>query len=192
MTTLSQTQMRAMMERFYDKAAAHADMGKDWKRQMIDASMPELPDDPTARQIDAWNEITAMITDESFLAEMQADTATMWNAEFDPEAYAEAAGSILAKARAAIDEAKEPLSPAGTAIAREWLEKSAKAMRRKPDRAFLEWHLGQYRKHHARSARYQELLAVLRGEDPGQTPGNEWHWINEAMMPLLGSPGHSI
>ncbi|WP_379066642.1 MerR family transcriptional regulator [Mesorhizobium sp. UC22_110] len=190
MTTLSQTQMRSMMERFYDKVAVHADMGEDWKRQMIDASMPELPDDPTARQIDAWNEITAMITDESFLVEMQADTATMWNGEFDPESYAEAANSTLARVRAAIDEGKDPLSPTGAAIAREWLEKSAKAMRREPDRAFLDWHLGQYRKHHARSAHYQEMLAILRGEQAGQKPGNEWQWINEAMMPLLVSPSH--
>lgn len=190
MTILSQTQMRTRMEQFYDKMAVHADMGEDWKRQMIDASMPELPDERTSRQIDAWNEITAMITDESFLAEMQADTATMWNGEFDPEAYAEAANSILAKVRAAIDDDKDPLSPVGTAIAREWLQKSAKAMRREPDRAFLDWHLGQYRKHHARSARYQELLAILRGEEPDRKPRNEWHWINAAMMPLLTSPAH--
>ena len=190
MTTLSQTQMRNMMERFYDKAAANADMGEDWKRRMIDASMPELPDDPTALQIDAWNEITAMITDESLLAEMQADTTTMWNGEFDAAAYAEAANSILARVRAAIDAGKDPLSPTGMAIAREWLERSAKAMQREPDRTFLDWHLGQYKKHHARSARYQELLAILRGEQANQKPGNEWQWINEAMMPLLVSPNH--
>ncbi|MCG7505020.1 MerR family transcriptional regulator [Mesorhizobium retamae] len=187
MTILSQTQMQTAMERFYDKVAVRADMGDEWKRQMIDASMPELPDEPAARQIDAWNEIAAMITDESFLAEMQADTATMWNGEFDPGAYAEAAESVLGKVRSAIDEGEDPLSPTGAAIAREWLEKSAKAMRRKPDRTFLDWHLGQYRKHHARSARYQELLAILRGEEPGQKSGNEWQWINEAMTPLLAS-----
>lgn len=187
MTILSQTQMQTAMERFYDKVAVRADMGDEWKRQMIDASMPELPDEPAARQIDAWNEIAAMITDESFLAEMQADTATMWNGEFDPGAYAEAAESILGKVRSAIDKGEDPLSPTGAAIAREWLEKSAKAMRREPDRAFLDWHLGQYRKHHARSARYQELLAILRGEERGPKPGNEWQWINEAMTPLLAS-----
>lgn len=190
MTILSQTQMRTMMEQLYDKVAVHADMGEDWKRQMIDASMPRLPDDPTPSQIDAWNEITVMIADESFLAEMQADTATMWNGEFDPEAYAEAANATLAKVRVAIAAGKEPSSSAGATIAREWLQKSAQAMRREPDRAFLDWHLGQYRKHHARSARYQELLAILRGEQPGQKPGNEWQWINEAMTPLLGSPEH--
>lgn len=190
MTILSQTQMRSMMERFYDKVAVNADMGEDWKRQMIEASLPELPDNPTAGQIDAWNEITAMITDENFLAKMQADTATMWNGEFDPDAYAEAANSILAQVKAAIDEGKDPLSPIGVAIAREWLQKSAKAMRREPDRAFLEWHLDQYGKHHARSARYQELLAILRGEEPGARSGNEWQWINTAMMPLLTPPAH--
>ena len=187
MTTLSQNQMRTMMERFYDKVGTSAEMGEGWKRQMIDAAMPELPDEPTSRQIDAWNEISAMIGDESFVSEIQAETAAMWNGEFDPGAYAEAANAILARVKAAIAAGVAPISPEGETIAREWLDRSAKAMRRQPDRAYLEWHLGQYRKHHARSTRYQELLAILRGEEPGQGPGNEWQWINEAMTPLLAT-----
>jgi hypothetical protein len=41
------------------------------------------------------------------------------------------------------------------------------------------------RKHHARSWHYQELLAILRGDDGKGSPGREWLWFHEAMKPLL-------
>ncbi|MGO4675461.1 MerR family transcriptional regulator [Bosea sp. 2YAB26] len=187
-TTLSNAQFRLLVERFYDEVAGGAQMDDAWKRQMIEASTPELPDDPTPAQIDAWAELTVIITDESYMAEMRANAGAMSTAEFDPAAYAEAANRTLAKVRAAMDDSAKPDSASGAAIAREWLEDSARAMNRAPDRAFLDWHLDQYRKHHARSIRYQQLLAILRGDDAGGPAGSEWHWINEAMRPLLAQP----
>lgn len=187
-TTLSNAQFRLLVERFYDEVAGGAQMADAWKRQMIEASTPELPDDPTPRQIDAWAELTAIITDESYMVEMRANTSAMWTDAFDPTAYAEAANRILAKVRAAMEDGATPDSARGAAIAQEWLEGSASAMKRTPDQAFLEWHLDQYRKHHARSIRYQQLLAILRGDDTGSPTGSEWHWINEAMGPLLAHP----
>ncbi|QCI66272.1 MerR family transcriptional regulator [Phreatobacter stygius] len=183
-TTLSNAQFRTMIERFYDQVAEGARMDDDWKRQMIAAGTPELPDDPTSEQIDAWTELTAIITDQNFIAEMRTEAAGFWNDEFDPAAYAEAANRIMAKVRKAIEDGVQPSSSTGLAIARDWLESSAKAMKRVPDASFLEWHRAQYRKHHSRSTRYQELLAILRG-DARNPSGAEWSWINEAMKPLL-------
>lgn len=188
-TTLSNTRLRQTIENFYDQVAAGARMGDDWKRQMVDAATPELPAEPTPAQIDAWTELAAMLGDPAFIASMRAEAAGMWNGEFDPAAYAQAANATLARVRAAIAARTEPASEAGRAIAQDWLAASAKAMRRAPDAEFLAWQLGQYRKHHARSARYQELMAVLRGEDAGTAAaqGTEWRWIHEAMTPLLGA-----
>lgn len=189
MTTLSNTQFRSMIERFYDRVADGVQMDAGWKQQMIDAGTPELPEEPTREQIDAWNEIMAMITDEAFIAEMRAEVAAMWRADFDPAAYAEASNRIMAKVQAAIALGEGPLSAAGRSIAQDWLESSARAMKREPDRAFMTWHLEQYRKHHSRSARYQALLAILRGDDARKAATDEWFWINEAMRPLLAQGG---
>lgn len=185
MTTLSNTQFRAMIERFYDQVAEGARMDDAWKRQMIEAGVPVLPDDPSPEQIDAWTELAAMIADEAFIAEVKADAARMWTDDFDPAAYAEAANATFASIREAMDKAVSPTSPAGEAIAREWLESSARAMKREPDAAFLKWHDDQYRRHFGRSARYQHLLAVLRGDAADEGAGGEWRWIHEAMAPLM-------
>jgi hypothetical protein len=69
----------------------------------------------------------------------------------------------------------------GRRLAQEWLESSAGAMRREPDSVFLQWHLDQYRKHQARTIRYYELLAILRGESGPLKRGEEYHWIIAAM-----------
>lgn len=185
MTHLSQTQFRAAIEQFYDKVAVGAHIDDAWKQQMVDAATPTLPDEPTAEQIDAWNEIMAMISDESYLAEIKDGARAMWTKGFDPAAYAKAANATFAEAKTAMERSDDPAGEEGLRIARAWLEASALAMRRAPDRAFMQWHLDQYRKHHDRSARYQQLVAILRGDDPADAFANEWMWINSAMGALL-------
>lgn len=185
MTHLSQTQFRAAVERFYDKVAAGAHIDDAWKQQMIDAATPVLPEEPTAEQIDAWNEIMAILADEAYLADIKAGARTMWTKDFDPAAYAKAANATFDDVKAAIARKDDPTSEAGLRIARAWLEASAHTMQREPDRAFIQWHLDQYRQHHDRAGRYQQLLAILRGEDPSNAFGNEWLWIHTAMGALL-------
>ncbi len=181
MTSLSNGDMRALTERFYDEVTGDR-MNPDWKRQAIDAGTPELPDDPTPEQIDAFAELRAMLTDEAVIASAKADAAAMWTPDFDPAAYHAAAERIFAAIRATMAQGHAPDSQAGLALARDWLDASAEAMKREPDEAFRAWHLDQYRRHHARSLHYQELLAILRGTE---APGREWWWINEAMAALV-------
>ena len=185
MTSLTNAQSCAMVERLFDAVTAGMTIDEAWKRQMIEAGTPELPDAPTPEQIDAWNEIAAMLGDAQFIATMRAEMAGMWAADFDAEAYARGADAILARTRAAIASGERPDGDIARSIARDWLDASAKAMRRAPDAAFLAWHLDQYRKHHTRSLRYQKLQAILRGEDPRHVE-DPWLWINEAMETQLG------
>jgi DNA-binding transcriptional MerR regulator len=185
MTTLTQTQVRDAARRLLDTAAGGSALSDEWKERVLAASTPELPAKPTPRQIEAWNEIAAMLTDEAFIAQMGADRNHLSRDEFDPAAYAEASNVTLAKVREAMASGELPTSATGRAIAQEWLDASARAMKREPNRDFLQWHLDQYRKYHARSTRYQELLAILRGEDPATAAGSDWLWINQAMSSLL-------
>jgi DNA-binding transcriptional MerR regulator len=181
MTSLSNADMRSLTEHFYDEVTGDR-MNPDWRQKAIEAGAPELPDDPTPEQIDAFAELRAMLSDQAVIASAKADAAAMWTPEFDPAAYHAAAERIFAQVRKAIAAGEASGSETGRAIARDWLDASAKAMKRQPDEAFRAWHLDQYRRHHDRSLRYQQLLAILRGED---APGREWWWVNEAMTALL-------
>lgn len=182
MTTLSHVEFHARLERFFDQVTEGSAIADDWKRQMIEAATPELPERPKPQQIDAWNEIMAMITSASYIADMREGMAAM--AAFDPAAYAEAAQATHAEVQAAIAAGVEPHSAGGRAIAQRWLESSAKAMKREADAAFQAWHRDVFRRHQAHSARYQELLAILNGSDPAEPAGREWTWIDRAMRAI--------
>lgn len=184
-TKLSQTEFRAAIERFFDDVASGSQIDPEWKKQMIVASTPDLPDDPTPEQVDAWTEIMQIVSDRNYIAEMRKSMSSMWNGEFDATAYAEASKATFNRVREAIDSGAEPRSEIGKAIALDWLESSANAMKKEPDRDFLDWHFDQYRKYHSRSIRYNELVHILRGDRRPDKLGEEWNWIHEAMSNLL-------
>ncbi len=108
MTAYSQTQLRDAVERMYEQVTSGVEMDPAWKRRMIEQTMPELPADPTPEQIDAWNEIMAMITDKAYIAEMRSSFERMWSPEFDPQAYEQASSATMSRVREAIDQGQDP------------------------------------------------------------------------------------
>lgn len=185
-TSLSHAEFRTAVERFYDQAASGLQIDPAWRQQMIDAATPDLPDHPTPAQIDAWTELQAMLADTSYVDAAKAGMAQMWDGAFDAAAYAAASDATFARVHEAIAAGQAPQSETGRVIAQDWLAQSAAAMKRTPDAAFLDWQLSQYRTHHARSARYQDLMAILRGDDAASHTGDAWRWIVEAMGHHLG------
>lgn len=70
-----------------------------------------------------------MITEEQHVAQMRADTASIWTEYFDPSAYAVAAEQTFSEIRVAIAAGIGPDTPQALHIAREWLDRSAKAIK---------------------------------------------------------------
>jgi DNA-binding transcriptional MerR regulator len=99
MTNLSRAERRGVIERFFDRVSDAVRIDPKWMRQMIEASIPELPDDPTPAQCDAWIELSNILGDPDFIANMRSNAAEVWNGEFDHVAYAKASEPIMAQAR---------------------------------------------------------------------------------------------
>ncbi len=181
MTTLSRAERRNVIERFYDQVSHGVRIDQQWMRQMIEASTPELPDDPTPEQCDAWIELSDILGDPSFVANMRANASEVWNEDFDHTNYARSSADMIAQARAAIEQGLAPTSETGGRLAREWLETVARAVKREPDQAFKTWLRQKYAAHDPRAARYWELVAILRGQPTNGSPNREWTWIIDAM-----------
>jgi DNA-binding transcriptional MerR regulator len=182
MTNLSRAERRSVIERFYNQVSEGVRVDPKWMRQMIDASTPELPDDPTPEQCDAWIELSAILNDPAFIANMRSNAEELWDSEtFDHAVYQKASEPIVAKAKEAIALGFEPTSDAGNTLARQWLETSAQLMGRKPDQAYKTWLRSKYAAHDPRATRYWELVAIMKGEPPQGSPNREWTWIVEAM-----------
>lgn len=180
-TMLSSARLREMIEGFVNEVTRGFQVTDAWKAQMVAASMPELPDEPTSRQIDAWLEVLGMFRDKTLIAEMREEMASRWNGEIHLSSYAAVTEEILGSARAAIVRGIAPTSAAASAIANEWLDKLAKLMKRDADEAFVAW----ARRHNAHSLRFRRLLAVLNGNERKASFGSEWLWVNEAVSSLI-------
>ena len=164
MTQLSRAERRNVVERFYEKVADGIDIDQKWIRQMIETSVPELPDEPSPEQCDAWIELSAMLNDPSLVANIRANAEDVWNHHvLDLAAWQQANELVLAKAKEIIARDLAPTSEAGQALARDWLETSARLLKRQPDLEFRNWIRGKYALHDARAARYWELVAIMRG-----------------------------
>lgn len=183
MTQLSRAERRNVVERFFEKVSDGINIDRDWVRQMIETTVPELPDEPTPEQCDAWIELSAILNDPSFVANMRANASDVWDRDvLDPSAWQKASEPMLTRAKQAIADGLEPGSDTGKALAHEWMETSARLLGRQPDLAFRNWLRGKYALHDARAARYWELVAIMRGQPPCGSPNREWTWITEAMQ----------
>jgi DNA-binding transcriptional MerR regulator len=182
MTTLSRAERRSVIERFYEQVSEDTKIDPKWMRRKIEASVPELPDEPTPEQCDAWIELASILKDPGFLANMRSSAKGVWDRDaFDPDAYRRASEQLTLSARQAIAEGREPTSEAGNVLAREWLETSARLMGREPDLDFRKWLRERYTQHDPRASRYWELVAIMRGQSPNSSPNLEWKWIAAAM-----------
>ena len=182
MTKLSRAERRNVVERFYDQVSEDTRIDPDWMRQKIEASVPELPDDPTPEQCDAWIELAAILNDPGFVASMRSNVKDVWDTDaFDAGAYERASEGLTLKARQAISDGHEPTSETGHALALELLETSARLMGREPNREFRTWLHGKYAQHDPRASRYWELVAIMKGQSPQSSPNREWLWIADAM-----------
>ena len=182
MTQLSRAERRNVVERFFEKVSDGINIDRKWIRQMIETSVPELPDDPTPEQCYAWIELSQMLNDPTLVANMRANAEDVWNHHvLDLAAWQQANEAVLARAKEIIAGGLGPNSEAGQALARDWLETSARLLKREPDLEFRNWIRGKYALHDARAARYWDLVAIMRGQSPDASPNREWAWITAAM-----------
>jgi DNA-binding transcriptional MerR regulator len=186
MMQLSRAERRNVVESFFEKVSDCINIDQRWVRQMVEASIPELPDEPTPEQCDAWIELSAILNDPSFVANMRSNASDVWDrSTIDLDACQEASDAIVLRAKQAIEQGLHPTSEQSNELARDWLETSAHLMGRKPDAEFRSWLAAKYARHDARANRYWELVAIMRGQSPDTSPNREWIWITAAMRHYL-------
>lgn len=178
--TLSKPGLREIVASFVAKVTEGFPVNEGWKARMIAAnvSVPDLPDDPTPEQADAWIEMVMMYTDEALIGEMRAEMAAVWHDGIDLSTFTAASRELQIAARKAIRKGIKPTSAAAAAIARRWLQKLAKIMERELDEAFIAW----ARKRQAHNIRLYRLRAVLERAEDAASFSREWLWINEALQ----------
>jgi DNA-binding transcriptional MerR regulator len=180
-TRLSNEERRAVIEGFYDRVSEGIPIDEQWKRQMIEASAPKLPDNPSAEQLDAWIELADLVADPSFIQSLRENAKEVWG-KFDMTMMRRASDDVMIGAKHAVargvaaqgDEAKAIVEQYGAALA------AAKGGTFDDDtrRGMFE----RFVKHDPRAARYWELVALLNGTPSMASNVKEWDWIKNAVL----------
>jgi DNA-binding transcriptional MerR regulator len=180
-TRLSNEERKVVIERFYDRVSEGIPIDEAWKRRMIDATTPKLPDDPTPAQLDAWIELSEIVSDPQFIENLRENAKEVWG-KFDMEALRRAGDEAAAAAKDAIarsippgsEEAKHIVEKYGAALAAAkggaFDEQSRKGMRER------------FARHDPRAARYWELAGILNGKPSMGATVEEWNWIKIAVL----------
>lgn len=185
MTNVSNADRIDVFRRFLDRAVSGATVDKTWKEWMLEMSRPELTDNPTDEQIDAWIELSALLADPSFIDKMRR------NAEdsvirLKGDVLRETWQTVLAKSRDAMSRNVEPGSVEGQALAGDYLEGWARAQgtdlneenTRRMGRKILE--------HKPNMQRYWELIHILKGTHLPEVD-EVFSWIDQAVMIRLAN-----
>ena len=188
LTRLSDDERRRIVADFLDRAFEGLDIEPGFADRMRSAT-PDLPDNPTPEQVDAWIELAELIRDDDFrqtvrrMSEQHAAArgagAGEPTAGLDWEAIAALVADRAERARAA------GIAPGGRDAA-SLLEEIVPAFAGPADdpadpdfRARLADRLAAGTD--ARAERYWQLLAIINDWPPVPTTVPAWHWLIEAL-----------
>lgn len=196
MTNLSQSERSAVVQRFFDKVASGVEVDPKWKQRMVKMSTPDLPDNPTTEQIDAWIELSKLMDDPAFLGRMRENAKDSQGlGSMDAAIFQEVNVAVTARARDAIAQGLEPASDAGRAIADDYLKGWARAHGIEPTDDYFARMRRKHLQHRQTLKRYWDLVSKVGGlNSAARTAGNsepssEWLWIDKATMHRFAATG---
>jgi DNA-binding transcriptional MerR regulator len=139
----------------------------------VRSATPDLPDDPSPEQVDAWIELAELVQDPDFRARIRAMSEQSAGSPPPGEMRATAA-RVAERGAAALRDGVEPGTPEAEAIVAELLPEFGGG-----DREQLADRLETGTD--ARAERYWQLLAIINGWPPVPTTVPAWEWFIAAL-----------
>jgi DNA-binding transcriptional MerR regulator len=176
---ISDEERKRIVEEFLDEVLGGLDVDPGLETRMRGA-LPELPDEPSPEQVEAWVELAELVRDPSFrarirqMAESGAAERGQGNAP-DGEAVRRAAAVVAERGAAALEAGIEPDSQE----AEPFVAEIAGAFGEGASRAELADRFEQGAD--PRAERYWQLLAVINGWPPVPTTMPAWRWTIAAL-----------
>jgi len=156
---------------------------------MQEASVADLPDDPTDEQLEAWLELAELSTDEGFRANLRRQAAG-WSTWSRATAGWQALNSeFVAAADAALRDGITPDHLAARPVAERYVTGAAALLGRPPDAALRRELLARFAEHDPRSERWWCLVAVLQGRPGSASAAASYRWLGTALQAHLDADG---
>jgi len=155
--------------------------------KMMRGAMPELPDEPTEAQLDAWLELAELVRDESFRERLrEMGRRSFVGSDGKPPTGMskgrELAELITARAGAAVEAGIQHDSPAARPVVDELVGAYAAAAERTDSPAYRRELLETMETYHdPRAERYWQLTAAINGWPAVPSTTHLWSWFVEAL-----------
>ncbi|WP_372440434.1 MerR family transcriptional regulator [Prauserella cavernicola] len=192
LASMSDEERKRLVDEFWDSVTEGLDVDSDFYEWMRSAK-PELPDDPTPEQVEAWVELAELVQDPGFRAlirGMGEGQAARREQGEDIDAFAKVQRDAWCgwseRAEAALGKGLTPDSPEGTELASE-----IAALLRAEDKTdgpeFRAELAGQLEAGaDPRGERYWQLMAIINGWPPVPSQNAAAQWIAAAVRATAG------
>jgi DNA-binding transcriptional MerR regulator len=182
---ISDDERKRIVEQFLDEVLGGLEIDPGLEARLR-GGLPELPDEPTPEQVEAWVELAELVRDPDFRARIRqmAETGAVERARGkapDGEAMHAAAALVAERGEGALEAGIEPGSEESEAIVEEILT----SFGGKVGRAELADRFKQGAD--PRAERYWQLLAVINGWPPVPTTMPAWRWTIDALRARKGT-----
>ncbi|WKD36774.1 MerR family transcriptional regulator [Streptomyces xanthophaeus] len=179
LTQLSGEERRRLIDDFVEGTFGTSDAAPA-AVAMVRAATPDLPDDPSSEQVEAWAELAELVGDEDFRARMRR-TAVYQATGRTLDIESEAGEELMDLTRQKVSEAQEsgidPLGDRGARIVDDLVHRFAAVFARTPDTEFRDWMAEQFEEaHDPRVDRYWRLVWIVNGWQvvPSLVPMYPW------------------
>ncbi|GIJ53583.1 MerR family transcriptional regulator [Virgisporangium aurantiacum] len=161
--------------------------------KMMRGVAPDLPDDPTDEQLDAWLELAELIHDESFRAKLREMGSWMKTSQApdevmptDPMVAMELSELAFGRIEPLVAAGVVATDPAARPVVDDIVAAYAERAGRTPDDAYRrELAAATRRGYEPRAERYWQLMAVINGWAPVPPRMHLWGWFADAQEALL-------
>ena len=180
---------RRLLERFWDRVFEGVPVDPSVEQRFRTGGMPELPEDPTPRQLDAWLELAELVSDEDFIRSLRHGSDWFWSRvrrPHDPAAWQRDVGAVAERAAQLVDAGVPAFDSRADSLVQTLVEGYASALGRDPTTEFVRWLDQQLRENtDPRAPRYWQLVADVSGipPDPGHMRmAAAYTWLFEALQ----------
>ncbi|MGH2758090.1 MAG: MerR family transcriptional regulator [Actinomycetota bacterium] len=171
---------KRVIERFFADVYDGLPVDQGMTDSLIEASTPRLPDEPTRAQLDAWIELSEIVSDPRFIGWKRGVSEAWVATVIDVASERTASEQATTSARKAIERGIGPDSAEAQQIVEGFLAASASARGRELDDGFRAELQQASEKYDPRELRYWELVGIINeGHVDVQT--EESLWLQEAI-----------
>ncbi len=185
----SADERRRIIEEFLDSIFDGVPVDPQFAAMMRRAT-PDLPDDPTDEQVDAWIELAELVRDNGFrerLREMgRGQAASGAPGASDHGTWTNLANLVSQKGQQALDAGIAPSAPEAGPIVDGLVAAFASSSGRTDDAAYRRELVARFETaNEPRAERYWQLMATINGWPPVPTTTHLWGWFVEALRARL-------